>query len=197
MSRLRALAIAPLLLGLAAVPAGAGAAPITETFVFTATPFYQEGAPFDPVTGQATVTFDPAVTQQPTLVPSFSSSLPAASYGPFFFAYFYAAPYGVVRFGDHCSGGPPPVVPSCSVESGTDQASLQFNLDAAELPVAHTGSFGYATASSSTIFEAESVTVRVETGAGAPVPEPASLALLGTGLLGLSLGVARHRRKGA
>ncbi len=166
MSRSQTVAAAAILLGLGWMPTGSQAAPIVETFAFKATGF-RAGAPFDPVSGRVTILYDLDVTQGPTPAPSFSSTLPAASYGPFFFTYF--AQTRLLEVGDNCIGGVG-VLPQCSVTGGTTQDFLAFGVDAAGLPEPN-ADFAYGTASSISPFGGEAV-VSVATGAGTPIPEP-------------------------
>ena len=175
MLRLHSLVAAAVLAGLAVVPAGA--ASITETFIFNARVF---GGPYDPVSGSATVTFDPAVSQAVTPLPSFLSNVPADE--PFFFI--YDASTHNLEFGDNC------VQNSCSVESGTNQFEIGFAVDAAGVPNPASGGLAYSTVSDTHFFSSRSMTVFL--GTGTAVPEPASFALLATALLGLIFAVRRQ-----
>jgi hypothetical protein len=182
MIKLRVIDGAVALLLAACAPIAAGnAATVTESFNFTASGFVPNPPGFPDWTGSFTITFDPTASgSQSGPLNAFSSNLPAI-YGAF--SYGLTGPgFLLAIFNDStCSGS------FCSINSGADQAVMQFI-------VAASGdlTFGDAIVGSTTsprdVFDSFAGTVT-------PTPLPAALPLFATGIGALGLFGWRRNRK--
>jgi hypothetical protein len=154
-----------------------GAAPITQTYDFSAagfSAFSGEAPPTDPVTGSVTVTFDPALTSLDFPVDAITLTIGAHTYSAAEVTADF--PFGA---GDALLIGAT-VKTNGEMENGTDDFS--FVIDDASTGNPTLVLFGYTTAGQPDLFEAATGTV---TTADAAVPEPGSWFVLATGLAGV------------